>query len=62
MNFSDINKARAYIREMDEEATAAIGDHEVWQYDAGDIEIVEPGSQPSEEGGEQIGVVSEVLY
>lgn len=64
MNFNTMREAIRYVREMSEEATAAIGDHEVWQYDSGDVEIVEPGSDLSDAGdaAKLVGLVREVLY
>lgn len=63
MNFDGLRNARSYVREMDEEATAEIGDNEVWQFDNGEIVIVEPGTQVSEEDDAKlIGLVKEVLY
>lgn len=63
MNFDSIRSARLYVREMDEEATEAIGDNEVWQFDSGDIVIVEPGTQVSDEDDAKlVGLVKEVLY
>lgn len=64
MNFDTMRQAIKAVREMSEEATAEIGDCEVWQYDSGDIEIVEPGTDLSDTGdnAKLVGLVREVLY
>ena len=62
MNFSSLNEAREYVREMPIDATVAIGDARVVRYAAGDVEILEDGEQPSESGSIDIGAVREVLY
>lgn len=62
MNFPSMRDAQLYVREMSEEATAAIGDHEVWRFDNGEIVIVEPGTQVSEEDDATlVGSVAKVL-
>lgn len=63
MNFDSLRSARGYVREMDEEATEAIGDNEVWQFGNGEIVIVEPGTQASnDDNAKLVGLVKEVLY
>jgi len=64
MNFNTMREAIKYVREMSVEATEEIGNHEVWQYDSGDIEIVEPGTDLSDTGDSArlVGLVREVLY
>lgn len=63
MNFTDMSAAIKYVREMDEEATVAIGDHEVWKFDNGEILVVEPGSEVSDEDDATlVGTVAKVLY
>lgn len=63
MNFDSLRNAIKYVREMDEETTAEMGDNEVWQFDNGEIVIVEPGIQASEDDDAKlVGLVKEVLY
>jgi hypothetical protein len=64
MNFDTMRQAIKAVQEMSESATAEIGDCEVWQYDNGDVEIVEPGTDLSDAGDsvKLVGLVREVLY
>lgn len=66
MNFQNLHEARIHVQEMSEEATAAIGDHEVFQYSTGEVEILdgmegEIISDPSVMST-YLGTVAEVLY
>lgn len=64
MSFDSLQEAKTYVREMDEEATAEIGNASVMQYlDGGDIEIVAIGEECSDPSAVMyLGKVSEVLY
>lgn len=63
MNFDTLRKAIAYVAEMNEADTAAIGDSDVWKFDNGEIVVIEAGEQVSDgDDAVLLGKVSEVLY
>lgn len=69
MNFNNVRAAMAYVREMDEEATAAIGDQEVWKHDSGAVligvtaeGIIEDEGEESADDWRLLGTVAQVLY
>jgi hypothetical protein len=64
MNFSSLQEAKKYVREMSVEETEEIGDASVMQYlDGGDIEIVAIGEECSDPSAvTYLGKVKEVLY
>ena len=66
MNFQNIHQARIHVQEMSEDATAAIGDQEVFQYSTGEIEIVDgiEGETVSDTAtpSTYLGTVAQVLY
>ena len=66
MDFTNIHEAAKFVREMSEEATARIGDNEVWRQPDGSVVILEPGEGNNnewlDEGAVLIGTVAEKLY
>lgn len=71
MTFDTLAEARAYVREMSIEATAAIGGDDVWEHEptcaiaigTADelVELVE-GEGTSSDEWRRLGTVSETLY
>jgi hypothetical protein len=69
MDFTNINEARTYVREMSIEATEQIGDQEVWEHEptravavvssAEDLLGANPGDSADE--WRLLGTVAEVL-
>jgi hypothetical protein len=66
MDFTNIHEAAKFVRELSEEETARIGDHEVWRQPDGSVVILEPGEGNNnewlDEGAVLIGTVAEKLY
>lgn len=62
MNFQTMREARGYVREMSVEDTEAIGEFEVWQFDNGEVLVVEPGTQARDKDDARlVGTVTQVL-
>lgn len=66
MNFQNLHEARIHVQEMSEEATAEIGDQEVFEYSTGEVEILdgidgETISDP-QTPSKYLGTVAQVLY
>jgi hypothetical protein len=69
MSFKNIRQARMYVWEMSEEATAEIGDQEVWEYEpTREVFVGTTANQIVEDDADAadnyrlIGLVREVLY
>lgn len=68
MTFDTLAEARAYVREMSIEATAAIGGDDVWEHEPtcaiaiGTADELVEGEGTSSDEWRRLGTVSETLY
>jgi hypothetical protein len=64
LTFDSLKDARMYVRELDEGATAEIGDASVMEYSNGEIEIVAIGEEHGDTSDAPLylGTVAQVLY
>ena len=63
MYFENLSAAQGYVRQMDEQATANIGDQTVYQYSDGEVVIADTDEQIDDaDDAQPVGTVAEVLY
>ncbi len=64
INFDNIQQARTWLRELDEETTVEYGDYSVMEYSNGEIELVAIGEEHSDtsDAPSYLGTVAQVLY